>query len=327
MKPTFKVLIVANGAPWATWPQKISWLENYFQPIATLQIDLKETSFSSPPMQSFTASGTQYEVLNGMVADIAPSWYAANVTPLAKGYDICLFVVPESQWPLMNCIRGTTTLGLSGPIPCQIASDENEAIYLNGIELFPTAQHYAAHELAHALFQLAGISFASDTTHYWDFAEKNLDGVLNDIKFKPMTPIPTPSNPDVMLPWSTPSIAADNRHNIRVLCDLAGLAVYDKNVITACIEVESSFYNYLPNGEPVEHKNFNPNNSLSSTDWGICQINDYFHIGAGKDFPSVAYVLANPEAVVSWMITQYKAGKITMWSSYTSGAYKKFMPK
>lgn len=189
MKPTFKVLIVANNTPWASWPLKVSWLQNFFQPIANLQIDVKQTTFPSVPMQNFTAWGTQYEVLTGIVSEVAPSWYANNITPLAKGYDVSMLVLPESEWPVMDCIRGATTLGVAGPIPCEIASDENEATYLNGVELFATAEHYMAHELSHALFQLAGIAFASDTTHYWDFAQKNLSGVLADIKLKPvMTP-------------------------------------------------------------------------------------------------------------------------------------------
>ena len=62
-----------------------------------------------------------------------------------------------------------------------------------------------------------------------------------------------------------------------------------------------------------------------SIDWGICQINDYWHIGAGKSFPSVEYVLKNPAEVVKWMIKQYKAGNLKWWIAYKSGAYKKYL--
>lgn len=76
--------------------------------------------------------------------------------------------------------------------------------------------------------------------------------------------------------------------------------------------------------------NFNPrcvhpnivNGKTVSTDYGICQINDYYHIGPGKDFPSVDYVLTNPEACVRWMAQMFKAGKADMWVCHLRGMFK-----
>ena len=135
--------------------------------------------------------------------------------------------------------------------------------------------------------------------------------------------VPTIVNPDVLVAdWTQrPNIY----HNVRVLCDLAGLSFADKSVMCGVIYGESEFYNYLPDGKPVSHANLNADGSLSSTDWGLCEVNDFFHIGEGKDFPSVDYVMQNPEAVVKWMIGMYKAGKITMWDAYLSGNYKKYL--
>lgn len=231
-----------------------------------------------------------------------------------------MFVLPENQWPPLDCMRGITLLNTAKPIPCSIASDENEAVYQNGIELFPTAQHYMAHELSHALFELADFPFINDTTHYWDFAEKNLDGVLQDIKFTSMTPTgPTAENPDVLYPdWSTQKRAY---HNVRVLCDLAGLSVDQKNLICACIYQESQFI-------PTAKGKINSN---GTHDWGICQFNDgelkgvQLWIGGTAIFPSVDYVLANPEACVKEMIAMFKAGHINWWSSYSTGAYKQWL--
>lgn len=139
----------------------------------------------------------------------------------------------------------------------------------------------------------------------------------------PAPPVgPTAANPDVLFPdWNTPQRAY---HNTRVLCDLALLSVNIKNTICACIYQESQFYNYLTNGNPVEHKNV-VDGVVSSTDWGICQINDWFHIGPGKDFPSVQYVLENPAEAVKYMIQMEQAGKLSLWSSYQSGVYKKWL--
>lgn len=141
----------------------------------------------------------------------------------------------------------------------------------------------------------------------------------------PMTqPQPAAPNVDTLAPdWST---RANIYHNVRVLCDLAGLTVDEKNLICACIYQESNFYNYLPDGQDVKHINYEKDGvTVSSTDWGLCQVNDYFHIGAGKDFPSVQYVMSTPEAVVKWMIGMYKAGDLNQWDSYLHGAYKQWL--
>lgn len=130
--------------------------------------------------------------------------------------------------------------------------------------------------------------------------------------------LPTPQNPDVLYPtWDSKPYAY---HNVRVVCDQMGLTLYEKDLITACITIESNF-----NTQAV-HPNTNDEGVVLSTDYGICQINDYYHIGNGKDFKSIDYVLQNPQACVVWMINMYKAGRITMWVSYTSGAYLKYMP-
>ncbi len=135
----------------------------------------------------------------------------------------------------------------------------------------------------------------------------------------PPTPAPVPPAP-VAAPtylWDTP---ANARHSVRVICDEENLTVYSKNVITACIDVESQFYNYLPNGKPTTHAN------PGSTDWGICQVNDYWHIGPHKDFPSIAFVMAHPDVVVRWMVHMMKQGHLNQWVSYSSGEYLKHMP-
>lgn len=142
-----------------------------------------------------------------------------------------------------------------------------------------------------------------------------------------VAPVATPRSTvpaiDTLEPWTDP---LSNRHNVRVLCDLSGLTLEAKNVITACVEVESGFYNYFPNGEPVTHKNYNTKGILTSTDWGVVQINDFYHCGEGKDFPSADFVMANPDKAVQFMIDMYKVGRLSMWVSYSSGAYIKYMP-
>lgn len=127
------------------------------------------------------------------------------------------------------------------------------------------------------------------------------------------TPTPPTSDP---LQFDTPKHAY---HAVRVLCDNAGLSVAEKNLICACIYQESRF-----EIGAINH-NRNAKGVITSTDYSLCQINDYYHIGNGKDFPSVQYVLDNPDKVVQWMITMYKHGMLKQWVSYTSGAYKQWL--
>ena len=127
-------------------------------------------------------------------------------------------------------------------------------------------------------------------------------------------PIPLPILPIYL--WDTPKNA---RHSVRVICDEMGLTLYEKNVITACIQQESNFKNSAVGRNIKDGK-------VVSTDWGICQINDYYHVGPGKRWSSVEQIVNNPEKAVRWMITLSKQGKLKLWVSFSSGAYKKYMP-
>ena len=135
---------------------------------------------------------------------------------------------------------------------------------------------------------------------------------------KPVLPAP---NVDVIDPdWSEPSNAY---HNTRVICDQVGLSLDQKNILCACVFQESGF---LTNPRPNQNKD-PQTGKVWSTDYGICQINDYFHIGPHKDFPSVQYVIDNPEACILWMARIYKkTGNLNPWGSFSTGAYKVWLP-
>lgn len=140
---------------------------------------------------------------------------------------------------------------------------------------------------------------------------------------EPPIPAPEPENapesvlkPPPKLNFSTPKTAY---HSVRVLCDEAGLTLQEKNLLCAVIFQESRFDNRALN------RNKDASGRVRSTDFGIAQINDYWHIGPLKTFPSVDYVLKNPDKVVQWMIRQYKAGRLHLWVAYSSGAYKQWL--
>jgi hypothetical protein len=139
----------------------------------------------------------------------------------------------------------------------------------------------------------------------------------------PTSPVPAPaapSEPD----FSTPQAAF---HSARVICDDVGLSYDQKNILCACLYQESRFMNRHSDGTPVINQNKDPKTgAVWSTDYGIGQVNDYYHIGQGKDFPTVDYVMDHPEAVVRWMAEIMKTtGKLAAWSSYASGAYKQWL--
>jgi hypothetical protein len=118
-----------------------------------------------------------------------------------------------------------------------------------------------------------------------------------------------------------------NEQQVLQLCTQNGLdsilidGVSASHVLVACVEVESNFDQY------AIHLNMTANGAVDTIDYGICQINDFWHIGENKDFPTTWYVLSNPQECIEWMIEQFKEGHQDLWDSFTSGAYKQFLPK
>lgn len=146
------------------------------------------------------------------------------------------------------------------------------------------------------------------------------------------TPVPTPepAEPELVHPllkydWST---IESSRHTVRVICDEEGLPVKQKNDLCGTVGAESGWQSYYLKGpklgQPVIRENFK-NGKVWSTDFGVAQINDYYHIGAGKDFPSSQYVLDNPEACIRWMCKQWKAGHQDWWVAHKNKSYLNYL--
>lgn len=139
---------------------------------------------------------------------------------------------------------------------------------------------------------------------------------------EPMNPVSTPKS-DPVVPkylWDTQEHAI---HSVRVICDEQDLSWENKALICACIMQESQFYNTA-----VNH-NRNKLGQITSTDWGICQINDTptWHIGPKLAFSSVADVVGNPDKAVRFMISMFKTGHLNAWVSYSSSEYEKYLPQ
>lgn len=146
----------------------------------------------------------------------------------------------------------------------------------------------------------------------------NLTDIVLEPQNSPQKPDTPPTPPIPSYDFSTPQKAF---HSTRVLCDEMGLNYDQKNEICATIYGESEFdiraINYNKNAKDV----------VTSTDYSLCQINDRYHIGKGKTFPSVEYVLNNHDKVVKWMIEMYKQGNIDWWIAHKNGSYLRWIPK
>ena len=132
----------------------------------------------------------------------------------------------------------------------------------------------------------------------------------------PDTPVIALTAPKTALLWDTP---VNVRHSCRIVMDEFGLSKKEKDLLCAIIEAESRFNN------KAICRNKNSIGKIVSTDWGILQINDYYHIGADKTFPSVDYVLNNPDACVRFMVKMFRAGKLKLWVAFLNGSYKKYL--
>lgn len=131
-----------------------------------------------------------------------------------------------------------------------------------------------------------------------------------DASNTPTPPVPTPApiTPTTALLWDTPE---NVRHSVRVICDQEGLTPQQKNDLTRTLHCESGFHTN------AIHPNLNGNGKVMSTDYGLCQWNDYYH---GKEItPDEA--LHNPEKAVRLMCQYVKRGQLKLWVCYSSGLY------
>lgn len=122
---------------------------------------------------------------------------------------------------------------------------------------------------------------------------------------------------DTLTMWDT---QAHCSHNVRVIADQMGMNLEEKNILWACVKQESDF-----NTQAI-HVNHDGKGRVLSTDYGIAQINDYWNIGQGKPFSTYEFVLENPEEDIRWMAKCFQNGEAHLWCSYSTGAYKKWLP-
>lgn len=127
----------------------------------------------------------------------------------------------------------------------------------------------------------------------------------------PVVVPPVPSQPEPTYLWDTD---LHIRHTVRVLCDEEGLNLEQKDTLFATVWEESQFK------LNAKRENF-MDGSVWSTDWGICQWNDYFHHKEITPYEAVH----DPEKAVRLMCEYWKRNQRNQWSAYKSGAYRKHL--
>lgn len=343
------ILIVANNSQWSSWPQKIQRIKEWFASRVDFTIiDVKNTSFTDIPFQTSFGNGEGFY-------RVEDKWYDRNIASLAIGkYDIVIFVVPWSQWFKGNNAWGYKTLTDDGLVHIQIACGEQSVMYVpdppNPNRASDAFFEEARHELLHGLFFLTG---QTDTTHKWATDYNRLEFALAEIKFpellpdvfgkvfawlalmipwikggkqSTMPPIPAEILPDPIVEpppvpkylWDTP---ANVRHSVRVICDEENLNWEQKNTMCATIGGESQ-YNTKAIGRNYDF-NSRGEKYLASTDWGLCQWNDFYH---GKEIPPEV-ALNNPERAVRLMAFYWKKGEAfrRWWIAYKNGSYRNYL--
>lgn len=121
---------------------------------------------------------------------------------------------------------------------------------------------------------------------------------------------PMEINIDTLTTWDTPE---NCRHNVRVLADLEGLTVGQKNLMSQVIHCESGY------NTKATHPNL-VNGKVTSEDFGICQWNNKYH--GSEITPDEA--MNDPEKAVRLMCKYVKEGLIKQWVCFSSGLYEKY---
>ena len=182
-----RVSIVANASQWPSWPSKIEAIKAFYAPLVGLDIDIQNTDFQNIPLKSYPGTVTSF--VNGKAVDTAGTdieidqeWFAANIAPLASGYDIVVFQaanVAQTGLPL-----GVKFGEINGTWCCEtFATQETESYYLPGnaasmgANLGDLATVIIEHEIAHALYSISG---QTDRTHEFFYANQ-FSRVLTDI--------------------------------------------------------------------------------------------------------------------------------------------------
>jgi hypothetical protein len=343
---SFRLAIIANNIPWATFSSKVEAIRQFFAPVCDLQIIVEHTQLH-PVFKQYP----DFSPLSIVDYD----WYDQNIsTPHALTADIVLFVVTPEDHAGVVTTAGTMTQHNVGPWETTVfAAAENDRLYVNGKDAGDYFTLYACHELAHVFYAMLGkrddthahfpntpqspTFFPDDPNPQHCLTDLDFSGVRQTFILGQLTHLllqaaqalsliqkkrisgfadqaqtPPPIAPQPSYDWSTPEAA---RHSLRVICDEEGLTAGQKYIMSKVVHCESGYH------PATIHPNLY-DGKVVSTDYGICQWNDHYH---GTEI-SPDQAVHDPEKAVRLMCQYVKAGKINQWVCYSSGLYLSYSP-
>ena len=259
-----------------------------------------------------------------------------------KAWTGCYYWIPREVFNFaMDDCYGTVALTLA--TSSQEVIDFNKAISVSKWNLLMDT----CYNILQSIKALFALPLTPAVENVITSQENNLDKIMLENNIPPTTdfnnppeapqpqisPVPDQPAPISSLDWSTP---LNSRHSVRVICDDEGLSVADKNDLCATVDAESGFKTTavclnLSNGTAISTDMAGKDTEIanaktrgltvSSTDFGICQWNDYYH---GKEItPDEA--VNNPEMAVRLMCQYWKRGQQSQWVGFSSGNYKQYL--
>lgn len=186
-----KVSFIFNNTTWASIPDKIQNVINFYAPDFTIVPTVIHTNFIQIPLVKVLATnGIANTIGTNMTVD--PNWYNVHVTPLSPDAEIIVFFVDTPNCASL-CPTGIEQGKINGVVQTCIfghAVYENWRNYLyeNGqeVDLGDAFTVIAEHEISHALYLLEN---KRDNTHLYFYtgqASKVLLELRTNMQFSPM---------------------------------------------------------------------------------------------------------------------------------------------
>lgn len=166
-----KVLILSN-VRWNSWNTKTQLLKDWFKGTVDLDITVKDVSLS-PIFTGFKGNDgiTRYYSMN-------KAWITQNIIPLAKGYDVVIFTMSNSENKMFP-IQASSIGAINGIQVIHGGCNEFDNYNFNGVRYDGDIWfNIMRHELCHALYDIQG---KTDNTHkYWE--DKTIEKCLTELK-------------------------------------------------------------------------------------------------------------------------------------------------
>jgi hypothetical protein len=153
---SFRLVVVANNLNWASLPEKIQAVCDFYAPVCTLIPEIIHTSLQPVFNNKYPELAPLYVVDRG--------WYDVNVaTPYANRADFILFITPQSDHPGLVTYAGYMSFNNVGPWETTVfAQGEHDHTYVANLDLGDSFTLTAQHELSHAFYRFLG---KPDATH------------------------------------------------------------------------------------------------------------------------------------------------------------------